>query len=98
MLTDERILHLQEIYVGGPSPRYPLGTEDWINFARAIEAEIHKEYNERITELERQLSESVELLRSLRHYSNCAIDSSFRPHFDDLLTAVNAAVKAKEQQ
>ena len=50
----------------------------------------------KLGELERQLVESVELLRSLRHYSNCSIDSSFRPHFDDLLIAVNKAINAKE--
>jgi uncharacterized membrane protein YccC len=37
-LTDESILHFVNIYVGGPSPSYPLDSSDWINFARAIEA------------------------------------------------------------
>ena len=36
-LTDEQILKLQESYVGGVSPQYPLDSSDWINFARAIE-------------------------------------------------------------
>ena len=37
-LTDERILHFVDTYVGGSSPSYPLDNSDWINFARAIEA------------------------------------------------------------
>lgn len=36
-LTDEQIMDLQEKYVGGPCPSYPLDASDWINFARAIE-------------------------------------------------------------
>ena len=36
-LTDEKILELQESYVGGVCPQYPLDNSDWINFARAIE-------------------------------------------------------------
>ena len=36
-LTDEQIMEQQEKYVGGPSPSYPLGASDWIEFARAIE-------------------------------------------------------------
>ena len=37
-LTDEQILHFVDIYVGWPTPSYPLGNSDWIAFARAIEA------------------------------------------------------------
>lgn len=36
-LSDEQIADLQEKYVGGPCPSYPLDASDWINFARAIE-------------------------------------------------------------
>ncbi|ALV06663.1 hypothetical protein [Roseateles depolymerans] len=38
-LTDEQIVDLQDKYVGLPSASYPLTTSDWVNFARAIEAE-----------------------------------------------------------
>ena len=37
-LTDEIILHFVDLYIGVPSPSYPLNNSDWINFARAIEA------------------------------------------------------------
>jgi len=37
-LTDEQIEHLLETCVGTPSLRYPIGTSDWVQFARAIEA------------------------------------------------------------
>lgn len=37
-LSEEQILHFVDIYVGGPTPSYPLDNSDWINFARAIEA------------------------------------------------------------
>lgn len=37
-LGDEDVLSIQERYVGGVCPQYPLDASDWINFARAIEA------------------------------------------------------------
>ena len=36
-LSDEHVLSMQERYVGGVCPQYPLDASDWINFARAIE-------------------------------------------------------------
>lgn len=36
-LTNEQINHLVDTHIGGPTPSYPLGPEDWINLARAIE-------------------------------------------------------------
>ena len=36
-LSDEHVLSMQERYVGGVCPQYPLDVSDWINFARAIE-------------------------------------------------------------
>lgn len=37
-LSDKQIMEQQEKYVGCPTPSYPLGASDWIEFARAIEA------------------------------------------------------------
>ena len=37
-LSVEKILHLVDTHVGAPSMSYPLDNNDWINFARAIEA------------------------------------------------------------
>lgn len=36
-LSYEHVLSIQERYVGGVCPQYPLNAPDWINFARAIE-------------------------------------------------------------
>ena len=43
-LTDDVILHLVETHVGAPSMAYPLDNNDWLQFARAIEAKL-KEKN-----------------------------------------------------
>lgn len=36
-MSEAEINHLVDTHVGGPTPSYPLGPEDWINFARAVE-------------------------------------------------------------
>ena len=36
-LSDEHVLSMQERYVGGVCPQYPMDISDWINFACAIE-------------------------------------------------------------
>lgn len=36
-LSYENVLNIQERYIGGVCPQYPLDASDWINFARAIE-------------------------------------------------------------
>jgi len=43
-LTDEERLHLVDTHVGEVSPSYPLGNDDWINYATAVEAKL-KEKN-----------------------------------------------------
>jgi len=37
-------LHLVDTHVGEVSPSYPLGNDDWINYATAVEAKL-KEKN-----------------------------------------------------
>lgn len=56
MLTDEKILHIQETHIGGPTPAIPLDASDWIDFARAIEAAATAPLLERIAALEAKLA------------------------------------------
>jgi hypothetical protein len=59
-MTDEQILHLQEINVGGPSPSYPLDNADWINFARAIEAAASAPLIERIAQKQARIDQLIQ--------------------------------------